>query len=420
MRHLICLIIVCFLGLTASAKTLVVCTTCAYKSPQQALAAASPGDLILVKAGTYLVQGMIIESRLNLQGEQGAILDGGGQTILNIHADSVTVRDIQLQNVATNYVEDRAAIRCNNADYFRFENVTIRESFFGIHIEKSAHGLIKHCDIQGNNLENQYLESANGNTIHLWYCKDATIEDNVVKYHRDGIYFEFVEDSHISRNWSEGNMRYGLHFMFSHSDTYSENTFTKNGAGVAVMYSTKVLMFDNYFIDNWGESAYGLLLKDITDSELRRNIFENNTIAISADNSSRIELTDNVFSQNGYALRILGNCESNVITRNDFKGNSFDISTNSQSNLNDFSGNYWEEYTGYDLDRDGVGDVPYRPVKLFTSIIAQAPASIILMRSTFIDLLNLAEKITPVLTPANLVDNKPLTKPANDHLYRRP
>jgi nitrous oxidase accessory protein len=264
------------------------------------------------------------------------------------------------------------------------------------------------------------IESANGNAIHLWYCKDATIEDNVVKYHRDGIYFEFVEDSHISRNWSEGNMRYGLHFMFSHSDTYSENTFTKNGAGVAVMYSTKVLMFDNYFIDNWGESAYGLLLKDITDSELRRNIFENNTIAISADNSSRIELTDNVFSQNGYALRILGNCESNVITRNDFKGNSFDISTNSQSNLNDFSGNYWEEYTGYDLDRDGVGDVPYRPVKLFTSIIAQAPASIILMRSTFIDLLNLAEKITPVLTPANLVDNKPLTKPANDHLYRRP
>ncbi|MEX2597647.1 MAG: nitrous oxide reductase family maturation protein NosD, partial [Salibacteraceae bacterium] len=121
----------------------------------------------------------------------------------------------------------------------------------------------------------------------------------------------------------------------------------------------------------------------------------------------------------GYALKIMGNCTDNKIIHNDFVANSFDVTTNATSNFNLFSGNYWEEYTGYDLDRDDIGDVPFRPVKLFTYIIAQSPASIILMRSSFIDLLNLAEKVTPVLTPESLVDNEPKMKRNNDHLKER-
>src|SRR5690606_8990285 len=142
----------------------------------------------------------------------------------------------------------------------------------------------------------------------------------------------------------------------------------------------------------------------------------NNTIGISADNSSRVKIANNRFTKNGYALRIMGNCTDNVITGNDFLGNSFDVTTNARTNFNDFNRNYGEEYTGYDLNSDEVGDIPYRPVKLFTYIIAQSPASIILMRSGFIDLLNLAEKVTPVLTPESLVDNQPMMKPINDHL----
>ena len=68
----------------------------------------------------------------------------------------------------------------------------------------------------------------------------------------------------IKNNLSEKNIRYGLHFMFSHSDTYTSNTFKNNGAGVAVMYSKHVKMENNRFEENWGPSAYGILLKDIT------------------------------------------------------------------------------------------------------------------------------------------------------------
>lgn len=396
--------------------TLEVCSGCDYRDVQSAYQDAKDGDHLVVKGGVHTVSELIVEKAISIRGVDGAILDGNGSTILYIHHDSVSITDIRLQNVATNYIEDRAALKCNDSDYLVIKNVTVRNSFFGILVEKSKYGLIENCDVKGEATTESYLESSNGNAIHLWYCKYMTITNNKIRNHRDGIYFEFVENSTIENNWSESNMRYGLHFMFSHENDYQGNTFYKNGAGVAVMYSTKVLMENNQFVDNWGTSAYGLLLKDITDSKLIDNLFSNNTIAISADNTMRCEIENNRFDGNGYALRVMGNCTDNVISSNDFLQNSFDVTTNSSSNYNDFTGNFWEEYSGYDLNNDGIGDVPFRPVKLFTYIIAQSPASIILMRSTFIDLLNLAEKVTPVLTPESLVDNHPQMKPINDHL----
>lgn len=410
------LLILGVLPISAIGTTLPVCSDCEFKSLDAAVSAARDIDTLVVRAGVYPTSNVIIEKPLVILGEEGAVLDGEEQTILYLHADRISVINLTLQNVATNYVEDRAAIKCNNSDHVRIEKVKIRSSFFGILMEKSAHGVIRDCVIIGDATEDSYLESSNGNAIHLWYCQDMLIERNSVQRHRDGIYFEFVERSKIRENLSQFNMRYGLHFMFSHENTYSNNTFSRNGAGVAVMYSDHVEMTQNTFLDNWGSSAYGLLLKDITDSKLTSNVFHGNTIAISADNSSRIEIRGNRFEENGYALRVMGNCADNVIQANDFVANSFDVTTNSSTNLNQFHGNYWEEYTGYDLNRDGVGDVPFRPVKLFTYIIAQSPASIILMRSSFIDLLNLAEKVTPVITPETLIDHRPSMRPFNDHL----
>lgn len=399
-----------------NSRTIKVCKNCPISRVQHAIELAESGDQIRIDKGVYKATEIVVEKSLEIVGEPGTILDGNGFTVLYVHHNNVSIRNIELRNVETNYVEDRAALKCNDSDNLRISNVNVRDSFFGILLEKCRNGIVENCNVQGNANEQNYLESSNGNAIHLWYCQDMKILNNTVKQHRDGIYFEFVENSTIRGNHSQGNMRYGLHFMFSHHNDYQQNVFTENGAGVAVMYSDHVTMTENQFIDNWGGSAYGLLLKDIKDSKLENNLFKNNTIAISADNSVRIEIKNNRLIRNGYALRIMGNCTDNIIQKNDFAENSFDVTTNSKSNFNDFTGNYWEEYTGYDLDRDGVGDIPFRPVKLFTYIIAQSPASIILMRSTFIDLLNLAEKVTPVITPETLVDNQPKMKPINDHL----
>jgi nitrous oxidase accessory protein len=150
-----------------------------------------------------------------------------------------------------------------------------------------------------------------------------------------------------------------------------------------------------------------LLLKEIYDGEVHENIFEENTIGIYIDGSTRMTYSRNTLKQNGWGVKVSGGCYTNIFKENNFISNSFDLSYNSQLNDNTFNNNFWSEYTGYDLDKDNKGDVPYRPVKLFSYIVNQTPETIILLRSLFVDIINFSEKVSPVFTPDKLVDESP-------------
>jgi nitrous oxidase accessory protein len=128
------------------------------------------------------------------------------------------------------------------------------------------------------------------------------------------------------------------------------------------------------------------------------------------EGSNRVNVHKNNFSNNGWAMRMQSSCVDNVIEQNNFTGNTFDVSTNGETQFSKFNSNYWDKYEGYDLNRDGWGDVPYRPVSLFSVIVEQLPPSLLLIRSFMVYLLDKAEKIIPSLTPEYLIDNKPVIK----------
>ncbi|MDH4037807.1 MAG: nitrous oxide reductase family maturation protein NosD [Candidatus Krumholzibacteria bacterium] len=373
-----------------------------------ALALAGAGDTILVAPGLYNEFGLIIDKSIVLDGGGTAVIDAAGQgAIITVTAPGVTIRGFTLRNVGSSFTEDRAAIRLRQVKHARVENNRLERAFFGIYVE--------HCDsvvIRANTLEGpETRETDNGNGIHLWYTKHARIEDNRISGHRDGIYFEFVENSVVARNMSTRNQRYGLHFMFSHHDDYFDNHFVANGAGVAVMYTNDVVMRGNTFEDNWGTNAYGLLLKDINRSTIAHNQFRGNTVGLYAEGSGHLHVEDNDFNANGYAIRIMANSMDNVFTGNRFMDNAFDVVTNSRQSFNTFDGNYWSEYRGYDLDKDGVGDVPHHPVRLFALLVEKAPPGVVLLKSLFVSLIDTAERVMPVFTPETLVDSRPLMSP---------
>ena len=374
----------------------------------KAINIAAAHDTIIVSAGTYKEGNIQVDKMLTLLGENYPVLDGEMKnSVITITSDSVYFEGFIVQNVSTSYVEDYAGIRVVNSIGFTIKNNKLYNTFFGIFLEASDHGLIENNEIIGEAVD----QINSGNGIHLWQCHHISIINNKVSKHRDGIYFEFVDDSRIIGNISKSNLRYGLHFMFSNHDLYQANTFQRNGAGVAVMFSKDINMYDNYFRDNWGQSSYGLLLKEIYDGELKGNTFERNTIGINAEGSNRLLITGNNFTQNGWAIKILGACFNNTVEGNNFMYNIFDLAYSGGLNENSFEGNYWSDYSGYDLDRNGIGDVPYRPVKLFTYIVNQVPESIILIRSLFVYLIDFSEKVSPVFTPDNLVDAQPKMNP---------
>jgi nitrous oxidase accessory protein len=389
------------------ATTYEICATCDHTSISNTIKIASSGDTLLVKEGTYQEGEIVINKPLVLIGINKPVIDAesvGGA--ISVFADSVTIKGFIVQNIGLSYTADYAAIHLSRVKHFVLEENELRNVFFGMLIEKSHYGTIKNNKISGEVRQ----EHNSGNGVHVWHCSNIRITDNYLTHLRDGIYLEFVTFSHVANNISMSNLRYGLHFMFSNNNNYYDNLFEDNGAGVAVMFSKFINMKRNRFYKNWGTASFGLLLKEIYDAEIEDNVFEENTISINVEGSTRINYINNNLIKNGWAVKIAGGCYANNFSDNNFVGNSFDVSYNSKMNDNKFDNNYWSSYTGYDLDKDGIGDVPYRPVKLFSYIVNKTPETIILLRSMFIDILNFSEKVSPVFTPDHLVDATPKMK----------
>lgn len=401
------IIIVMLVAYTSYAQKIEVCQHCPISTLKKAVALAKDYDTILIKKGTYKEHDIVIKKPLTIIGKNYPKIDGELKgEIITIMSNNVTVDGLFIVNVGTSYTQDYAAIRVKRSKNFVIKNLVLENLFFGIYLEKSSHGSIYHNKIIGNAKQ----EYNSGNGIQLWYSNHVVIEHNYIEKVRDGIYLEFSDDCIIKNNTSAKNLRYGLHFMFSNRDLYQNNTFESNGAGVAVMFSKDIKMLDNTFKENWGTASYGMLLKEINDAEIKRNTFEENTVGINIEGSNRITYKNNNFINNGWAIKVRGACYSNAFLENNFLYNSFDVSYNSNVNDNLFNKNYWSNYTGYDLDKNGIGDVPYRPVKLFSYIVNKTPETIILMRSLFIDIIDFSEKVSPIFTPNNLLDNNPSIK----------
>ncbi len=389
------------------AEIIEICPSCRISTIKEGVRMAADFDTLLVKKATYREYNIQITKPITIIGQDYPVIDGEDKgEIITILSDHVTVDGLFIINVGTSYTSDFAAIRVVKSEHFLIQNLVLEKLFFGIYLEKSKNGKIYHNKILGD-AKNEYNS---GNGIQLWYSQNVVIEQNLVQHVRDGIYLEFSDNITIDNNISSNNLRYGLHFMFSNDDVYINNTFENNGAGVAVMFSKRIKMNKNTFKKNWGTAAFGVLIKEINDAEINGNIFEDNTVGINIEGSNRIEYKNNTFSKNGWAIKVRGACYENKFINNNFLYNSFDISYNSNLNDNEFNENYWSDYTGYDLDKNGIGDVPYRPVKLFSYIVNRTPETIVLLRSLFMDIIDFSEKVSPVFTPDKLLDYKPLMK----------
>jgi nitrous oxidase accessory protein len=379
--------------------------TPAGRSPiARALAAAQPNDTLVLQRGVYREPTVMVRERVTIIGQPGAVLDGEGQrAVLIVWANGVSVQGLTFRHTGISGVDDRAAIRVVDATDCRIIGNRIENAFFGLYLAR-----VTRCEVRDNVITGTAGgEMDAGNGIHLWYARDVHLTRNTIEHHRDGIYFEFTRMGVVRENLSRNNSRYGLHFMFSDSCQYLRNTFLRNAAGIAVMYTNHVEIRGNLFAEARGSAAYGLLLKAISDSRIEGNVFRSNSVALHLEEANRNLVLGNRLERNGWAIRLMSDADANTIARNDFLGNAFDVVASGDRNSTRLAGNYWDAYRGYDLDRDGVGDVPHHPVRLSALIVDNNPPALVLLRSFLLHLLDAAERVLPVLTPAAVVDRAP-------------
>lgn len=393
----------------ASAKVIPVGPGSPYKSITAGVRVASTGDTVMVEGVLYKEKNLVVDKSIVLIGKNYPVLDGERKyEIISITADDVVVDGFKIIRSGISSMDDPSGIKIYDSRNVIVRNNILEDTFFGIYAQNSIN-----CTIENNKLSAHSLGGQqDGNGIHCWKSSGMRIIGNKVTGHRDGIYLEFVTNSIIWRNVSWSNIRYGLHFMFSNDDTYVSNVFENNGSGVSVMFSQRIKMFNNYFEENWGDAAYGILLKEISDGHMEGNHFSRNTSAIYMEGANRILMKRNSFENNGWALKIQASCMDVVLEQNNFIGNTFDVGTNGSLVLNRFTNNYWDKYEGYDINKDKVGDIPFRPVSMFSMIVEKYPVAMILFRTFITTLLDKTEKIIPSLTPENLKDDAPLMKKA--------
>ena len=380
-----------------------------YQTIKSAIAAAQNGDTVFVSKGHYTEGTIDLHQSITLIGIDRPIIDGNmNGEIITFNADNIVLKGFKLINSGRDEIRSVAAVHIYTSADSVIDNNIFENNHFGIYVQRGLRVLISNNKITTNRGTS---EENIGDGIHLLGSREIWVKNNYISGHKDGIYLEKNAKCFVFHNLSRHNLRYGLHFMFSNDSVYTGNVFDNNEAGVAVMYAMNVSMYDNKFINNWGDSVFGLLLKEISYSKIKGNTFQNNTTAIFADGATKIDFYNNQFENNGWAIKINSNCMENKVIRNNFINNTFDVSTNGTVVMNEFRFNYWDKYEGYDLDKDKIGDVPFHPLSLYSVLVEQNASVMLLFRSFLVDMLDRTEKIIPSLTPESFVDDQPLMKP---------
>jgi len=303
----------------------------------------------------------------------------------------------------------------------RVEGVKIRNATFGLLAEKSRQLLLRGNEVDGN--PEQAL-GMRGDAIRLWETSDSRVEDNVVRDSRDVVIW-YSNRNRLLRNRLERG-RYGTHLMYSHGNRIEGNRYVGNVTAIFVMYSRDVQIHDNLLADSGGAAGMGLGIKESGNLDVRGNHFVHNTVGIYLDTSPLYEDDHNVFEGNFFRLGDAGVVFHSSEVRNAFLANDFrDLQASVRvEGGGDALGvtwrdNYFDDYAGYDLDGDGVGDLPYEFRSLASELTARVPTLAFFYGTPALGLVEAIGRIVPLFEPRLiLVDPLPRVAPHEEEMAR--
>jgi nitrous oxidase accessory protein len=381
---------------------------------QAAIASALPGATIHVPAGTHAGP-ILIDKPLTLIGEGLPMIDGGGEgDVVEITAPDVTLRGFIVRGSGDSLDAEHAGITVGGK-HVTLEDNRVEDSLFGIYLHNAPDSVIRNNVIVGKDLP----ISRRGDGLKIWYSANSLVENNVVHDSRDAVIW-FSPGTTVRGNTMENN-RYGIHFMSTDDHLIEDNILRHNSVGIYLMYGNNYTIRRNLILDSRGPSGYALGLKEINNGIFEGNRLVNNRVAVYTDNSplrpdGRVEFTGNLFAYNDIALTMLPNTHHNTYRENIFLDNSEQVSVAGEGELteNEWAvagrGNYWSDYTGYDADHDGVGDIPYTSKSLYENLMDKHPELRLFQLSPAADALDLAAKAFPIFQPQpKMADPHPLT-----------
>lgn len=378
----------------------------------EAVHRAQPHDVIRVRGGTH-VGDLVLDKTVHLTGEGRPVIRGSGKgSIITVRAPECVISGFRVEHSGNSLMdEDSGILLYSNGN--QITDNELDDVLFGIYFYGSNGNTARGNTIRGRP---RIEQGERGAGLHFWNCDRNHIEENVISGTRDGMYLQNASESVIRRNRIV-QVRYGLHYMYSNGNVFEDNFFEDNVAGAAIMYSSRIQLRRNRFARNRGFSSFGILFQDSTDITVEQNIISDNATGIFAESLRSSTFRGNLISGNDTALEMFASVSGNEFTENNFVANLTPIRvigrTTSTRWSKDGRGNYWSEYDGYDLDGDGVGDVPFQIRNLFEKMEGNHPRLRIYFQSPAAQALAAAERTFPIMRSAAEADPKPLMRPVD-------
>jgi nitrous oxidase accessory protein len=401
---------------------------------REQLAAAGAGAIITVPDGRYHGP-FVVATPVHLRGQPGAHLQGDGIThTVSVQASDVTIEGFEISGSGLDLTRDHAAIHVTG----------VRAAIVGNHIHHSLHGVyVRQADgarIEGNTIlgtettieavdpltsagrpsdgelcEVDLNQNQRGNGIHIWNASHHRITRNVIRHTRDGVYFSFVDRTEVRDNDIEG-VRYGLHYMYSDDNQFEGNVFRDNAAGAALMSSKNIVLRRNQFLANRSHRAYGILLQTVDGTTLEQNRITGNTIGLFFESGHGNRVLGNTIANNHIGIHASDSSDGNQFAGNDFIGNLHTVETTG-GNLTsvwtvDGRGNHWSGAATFDLDRDGIADLPHRELDLFGQTRRNLPVVGLLAGSPGERLLRFVHARIALPGLPGVTDSAPLVRPS--------
>lgn len=373
---------------------------------QQAIDKAKPDSKLTLPAGVYRGN-IVIDKPLILDGkDQKAIIEGDGNgTVITIRSNRVTIKNLTIRHSGEEHERVDAGISLKKVEQCHILRNKITDCLFGIDMAETTHS-----DIVGNYITSKpFALGLRGDGIRLWYSNDNHLSDNHLYKSRDFVIW-YSHGNLIEKNSGEYG-RYSLHFMYTGKNIVRDNTYKHNSVGIFFMYSQDTIATGNTIENSLGTTGLGIGLKDASNFTLRDNTIIYCARGLFIDRSPFQPDTNNTISGN----RIIYNSEgihfhslslNNIFTGNTFKGNIENVindSYNTKITQNRFDGNYWDDYEGFDKNRDGIGDGAYHYYAYADKVWLLNPNVKFFYGSPVITVLNFLAKLAPFSQPVLLV-----------------
>lgn len=380
----------------------------------QALSRAADGDHLILGPGTYQER-LVLDRAITIDGGSQAVIDGGGQgSTITVTASDVTVRGVTVLGSGSSHdTVDAGVTLSKTAKRSLIENNLLQDNLYGVNIHGAQDATVRANRIEGRR---DHRKNDRGNGIYVWNAPGALVEDNRVRWGRDGIFVNSSRDN-IFRNNEFRDLRFAVHYMYANDSELTGNLSLGNDLGYAVMFSQRVRIADNISVD---DREHGIMFNYATDSEITGNyVLRGQEKCAFFYNAHKNLIEGNRFENCGIGIHFTAGSDRNRIVGNAFIGNRTQVkyvSTRWTEWSADGRGNYWSDFAAYDVNADGIADTPHRPNDSIDQILWTQPTAKLLLGSPAIQLVRWSQSAFPALLPGGVVDSAPMMRPVDIEL----